>query len=43
MHLSALQAPEPLDLSISQITSWTQQGRERIMGDRFLTFNRSNR
>jgi len=43
MHLSALQAPEPLDLSISQITSWTQQGRERIMGDRFLAFNRSNR
>jgi len=43
MHLSALQAPESLDLSISQITSWTQQGRERIMGDRFLTFNRSNR
>jgi len=43
MHLSALQAPESLDLSISKITSWTQQGRERIMGDRFLTFNRSNR
>ncbi len=43
MHLSALQEPEPTDLSISQITSWAQQGRERIMGDRFLIFNRSNR
>lgn len=43
MHLSALQAPESIGLSFSPITSWTQQGRERIMGDRFLIFNRSNR
>jgi hypothetical protein len=43
LHFSALQKPYCMDLSRPALTSWTLQGREQIMGDRFLTFNRSKR
>lgn len=43
LHLATLQSPEPMHLLVPRISSWTQQGREQIMGERFLVFNRSNR
>jgi hypothetical protein len=43
MHFSALQTAECAELCIQQLNSWTQHGRTKIMGDRFLTFNRTKR
>jgi len=39
-HFTAAQSSEPLDLSQSLLTGWTQHGRQQIMTDRFKTFNR---
>jgi hypothetical protein len=36
MELSSSQASTPLNLTNPEVTSWTQQGRERIMSMRFL-------
>jgi hypothetical protein len=43
MHFTALQTAECVELCFQQLNSWTQHGRANIMGDRFLTFNRSKR
>jgi hypothetical protein len=43
MHFSQLQPSEPMQLVPNFLTPWTQQGRERIMGERFQTFNRVHR
>jgi Na+-transporting methylmalonyl-CoA/oxaloacetate decarboxylase gamma subunit len=39
-HFTAAQSSEPLDLSQSFMTGWTQHGRQQMMTDRFKTFNR---
>lgn len=43
MHFSALQTAACIELCTQPLNSWTQHGRANIMGDRFLTFNRSKR
>ena len=45
LHLNLAQprGPEPMAIYEKRLTAWNQQGREKIMGDRFLTFNRMNR
>jgi hypothetical protein len=43
LHFSASAGPHSMDLSISPLTSWTLHGRDQIMGERFITFNRSKR
>jgi len=43
LHLAAPQSPEPMHLHLSRITSWTQQGREQIMSERFRVFNREDK
>jgi hypothetical protein len=43
LHFSASAGPQAMDLSIAPLTSWTLHGRDQIMGERFLTFNRGKR
>jgi hypothetical protein len=43
LHLSAQEAREPLQLSTTGVSAWTLHGRDRIMGERFLVFDRSQR
>ncbi len=43
LHLAAPQSPKPRQLHFPRLTSWTQQGREQIMSERFLVFNRRNK
>lgn len=40
IHFSALRPSVSFDLSAPKLTSWAQQGREKIMGERFLIYNR---
>jgi hypothetical protein len=43
LHLSAQEAREPLQLATMGVSAWTLHGRDRIMGERFLVFDRSHR
>lgn len=43
LHLSAQEARQPLQLSTTGVSAWTLHGRDRIMGERFLVFDRSQR
>ncbi len=40
IHFSALRPSASFGLSAPKLTSWAQQGREKIMGERFLIYNR---
>jgi len=40
LHYCGSHSSEPVQLFLARPTTWTQQGREQIMGERFLTFNR---
>ena len=40
MHFSALRPSISFDLSTPGLSSWTQHGRDKIMGERFLIYNR---
>jgi hypothetical protein len=43
LHLSARRQGEVLQLERLEVPAWTLHGRERIMGERFLVFDRSHR
>lgn len=40
LHLSSLRSSAPMPLSVPRIDSWTQQGRQQMMEERFLIFNK---
>jgi hypothetical protein len=43
LHLSARQEGEALQLGRPEVPAWTIHGRNRIMGERFLVFDRGHR
>jgi Na+-transporting methylmalonyl-CoA/oxaloacetate decarboxylase gamma subunit len=43
MHLSAERAGQVVQLRRQEVSAWTLHGRERIMGERFVVYDRSHR
>lgn len=40
LHLSSLRSSSPMPLSVPRLDSWTQHGRQQMMEERFLIFNK---